>query len=373
MADFTVQTGRIKSTGLTMTASALKVGFAKYGIENVNSNLSFEIKQKTNIQRNLRTIVNDLNAIQKSISQANSTLQNAARYYENAEKENCSRYNLSKFSIGIANLIPGIIFNHFPPANIHPIVDWFHGHIFPSSWVIGPGGNIHWNHVTNLLFAGGISASGVMTFLKSGASGKAYANWKDGIGAEGEANFTAISGKGSVKGPYGIKADGSFDIGNASAKGKCKASLYDADGKLNPNAEISAEAKVSAAKGAINAKWGKANVGASGEALTAKAEASAKVSASGVSAKAGAEAYLAKGEVHGGFSFLGIKVNASASGGIGGVGASAEFKAGADGKVKIGAGLGFLAGGSGSVEIDFSGFKMPKIEAPSWMKNIKLF
>ena len=372
MADFTVRTGKIKSTGLTLATSALKVGFAKHGVENVNSRLSFQIKQKSNIQNNLRIIANDLNSIQKSINRANTALQDVARWYENAEKENITRFLLSQIALSFSVHMPGYIAPLAPHIN-QTVFDWFHDHFYQSSWLIGPHGKINWKHFNSLVFAGGISSTGALNFLKFRTSGKAYANWKDGIGAEGEANFTAISGKGSVKGPFGINADGSFDIGNASAKGKFKASLYDANGRLNPNAEISAEAKASVAKGAINAKWGKANVGASGEVLTANAGASAKASASGVSAKVGAEAYLAKGEVHGGFSFMGIKVNTSASGGVGGVGANAEFKAGADGKVKVGAGLGFLAGGSASVEIDFSGFKLPKIEPPDWMKNIKLF
>ena len=165
MADFTVHTGRLRTAGFNMVMLALKVGMAKSRVESVSSSLSFEIKQKSNIQKNLRTIVNDLNAIQKSIIQANSTLQDAARYYENAEKENSTRFALSQLLAGFSGGIPGLV-PPFVPGNFQPIFNWFHDHFHPSTWIIGPGGHINWNHIPGLIFAGGISATGAMSFFK---------------------------------------------------------------------------------------------------------------------------------------------------------------------------------------------------------------
>jgi hypothetical protein len=78
----------------------------------------------------------------------------------------------------------------------------------------------------------------------------------------------------------------------------------------------------------------------------------------GVQGEVKAGGYVAQGEVSGGFTIMGIKVNGSIGGGVGG----AEFKAGGSittGGVSGKAGIGALLGVDIGFSIDWSGFKWP--------------
>lgn len=90
------------------------------------------------------------------------------------------------------------------------------------------------------------------------------------------------------------------------------------------------------------------------EALTAGAEAGITLDENGVKAKVGAEAYLAKGEISGGLTLLGVKIDASLEAKAGGAGAKAGGGVGLT-SVEGELGLGFGVGLSAKVKVDWSG------------------
>ena len=174
-------------------------------------------------------------------------------------------------------------------------------------------------------------------------------------GAEGKASGSLAKGK--VEGDYGVlHGDAKAELGTGAVSGKINATLMK-DGKFRPQVAGEAAAKAAVASGEANVraggKYNNVHGNASGDLLVAEAKAKVHAGAGGVGATVEAGAYAAKGKVKGGFSFLGIKVDASVEGGAGGAGVAAGF--GVDKKKisgKIGAGLG--VGGGVEVSIDFS-------------------
>lgn len=88
MADFTVFTNKLNSSSIDIKNLSGSVNREKNRVDMVNSSLSFEVKQKSNISKNLRTISADLSAISVSLKSASSVLNNAVRYYNKTEQEN---------------------------------------------------------------------------------------------------------------------------------------------------------------------------------------------------------------------------------------------------------------------------------------------
>ena len=176
--------------------------------------------------------------------------------------------------------------------------------------------------------------------------------------------------KGSISGKSEY-AKGSLEatLGKLSASGKIKASIFE-DGKLRPGLLAQAKAGGSVLYGEANGQLGtdKYNIHtkAKGDLLTGEASASAgvgviekedsngnKSTTVGLKAKAGAEAYLAKGEVSGGFTIGGVKIDVSVGAKAGGAGAKAGGELTAGGaSVDLGAGLGL--GGELGVAVDWS-------------------
>lgn len=88
--------------------------------------------------------------------------------------------------------------------------------------------------------------------------------------------------------------------------------------------------------------------------LTAKSEATFEVGNEGMEAKLGAEAYAATGEILGGITFWGVKVDLSLEGKVGGVGGAAGIAAkptSIEGEIAAGLGLGVGA----KLKVDWSG------------------
>ena len=175
---------------------------------------------------------------------------------------------------------------------------------------------------------------------------------------------------GEASGDLGLlhgKAEGAFLTGCAS--GAIGATLYQ-DGKLNPTLYAKASVEGEVLKGKAEAHFGSddynEHVSAEGKVLEAKAGAEGGIGAvsftdnagntqSGYGAygKVGAEAYVAKGEIKGGYTIAGIKIDVSIGGGIGGASATvggAVTTTGASGKI----GLGVVAGLELGIDIDWS-------------------
>ena len=147
------------------------------------------------------------------------------------------------------------------------------------------------------------------------------------------------------------------------------------DGELSPQITAKVKAGVNAAEGSFSTTTGNDNINyhASGHGKVLSAEASGEASLGkivstdasgnqtvsyGVKAEAGAEAYLAQGEISGGFSLFGVKVDLGLGGKAGGAGVKAGGSITTNGvEGSIGAGLGL--GADISLKIDWSGFRWP--------------
>ncbi len=189
-----------------------------------------------------------------------------------------------------------------------------------------------------------------------------------GVGIKGEGHLAS----GKLEGHIGYaKGEVEGNVGNISASGEIGATLYE-DGKLQPQIKAELKGEVSAAEGSAELQFGSddfnRHVKASGKVLGAEAGVKGGVGfiedkdgkkVFGVQAEASAEAYLAEGEVSGGITLFGIKIDASISGKAGGAGVKAGGSATASGvSGEIGAGLGLGLGLK--LSIDWSDFKLPK-------------
>lgn len=212
-----------------------------------------------------------------------------------------------------------------------------------------------------------------------------------GVYVGGAASGEVLGVSASIK-PYakGSEEEGK-DAGSASLGGKAEVEVYGAKGKLEGDAgivhgDVEGKAVVGAvsgtlgvslfsngtsglgvevgakAEGSVLSAEGNLRVGAEdynvhakakGKVLDAKAEAKLKAGAEGLEAKVGAEAYVATGELSGGLTILGVKIDATVEGKVGGaggkVGASVE-PAAVEGEV----GAGLLLGAGIKVKVDWS-------------------
>ena len=196
----------------------------------------------------------------------------------------------------------------------------------------------------------------------------------------------SVSGKGNVAtgklaGSYGyLHGDAEASAGAVSGKLGANVTLYE-DGKLRPHIEAGGKVTADAAKGSASATVGTdeydVHVKADGELGHAEAKGQFragiiekedangnKTTERGVGMEFGAEAYLAKGTLSGGVNVMGVKVDLSVEGKVGGAGATADAQV-ASGGLSAGLGLGALLGLGVNVTVDWSGFKWP------WAKDDK--
>ncbi len=195
-----------------------------------------------------------------------------------------------------------------------------------------------------------------------GASAEAEAKleaWKASAkAAVSIAGLNAAIEQTSLWGLQQFKAEGSILSAKADAKTKITLS----------GIQASASASASAAEGSVEKKIGieSYNVHGKVEGYVAGAKVKAKAGAGiydkdgktqvGVYAEAKAEAYLAEGEVKGGITILGIKIDGKAGGGIG---IGGEAKAEISGKsFTIGAGIAAGLGLKGEIKVDWSDFRL---------------
>ena len=201
---------------------------------------------------------------------------------------------------------------------------------------------------------------GKLTVLGLSAKAKAELEpWK----ASGEASVSAAVLGGAVTqtsiwGLQEFKAKGQVLGGEAKVKGQ--ATLTGISGKAEANAAV--------VKGSVENRIGLENYNVHGKAegyvIGAAAGASGGIGVYdkdgktqfGIHAKGEAEAYLTKGEVKGGFTLGGVKVDAKVGGGIG-AGAKAKFEFSSK-SITIGAGAAAILGIEGEVTVDWSNFKL---------------
>lgn len=194
------------------------------------------------------------------------------------------------------------------------------------------------------------------------------------FGAEGEVHLAKGKITQDINGVLHREINGT--VGQVSAEGTAGLTLYK-DGKLSPALQAKLKVEAVAAKGSIEDRIGTEDYNyhtkASGSVGVASAEATAGIgritykdangtehTAWGAQGKVGAEAYLAEGKVSGGFTIMGIKIDAGVSGKLGGAGASAGGQvttSGVSGKLDLGLGAGLGV----DISVDWSGFKPPKL------------
>lgn len=211
-------------------------------------------------------------------------------------------------------------------------------------------------------------ASGSLGYASADASAEAGL-MKDGefsphARAEANAEAGVAKGSASIEGKYGDAAlTGSFL--SAGAHAGISLDMTDENGNFNPSFSAEAEAKASVLSGQMEGKLGNDQFnmhgGAAGDLVGAGANAGIAISAEEIKMEAGAEAYLAKGEVTGGFSLFGIKIDTTLEGKAGAVGGSVGFDKTAT-SVEIGAGLSALLGVGIDVAIDWSEFELPEFD-----------
>ena len=248
--------------------------------------------------------------------------------------------------------------------------------------------------VSGSVFSMNRSASGTLlgggagmseTFSALGYSGKVkhVAEWtpKDGnmtLMASAEGN--AYLGQYEFEGHTGIFSNSiKASVGNVGASGAVGMTLME-NGRFSPSVSAKVKAEASVAKGEASYQVGSDQYNyhgkVSGTLLGAEAEAKAglgmityedgngnKVTAFGAEGKVGAEAYVAEGKASGGFTFLGIKVDATVSGKLGGAGVSAGGRI-VNGSAEGEIGLGLGAGAGLKISVDWTGFEWPKIKWP---------
>lgn len=197
---------------------------------------------------------------------------------------------------------------------------------------------------------------------------------------KGEISGEGHVAKGSVEGNIGVvSGEASVTAGVISGSGSVGISLYD-DGEFAPVVEAGAEVKVKGIDEKVGVKIGNdeydGHVGAEATVGSAKAGADAgigkvsyknskgkEIKGYGAKAKVKAEAYAAEGSVSGGVKIMGIEITGSIGGkaGGGGIGAEGGISTGGIGG-SITAGV--LLGAEIGLDIDWSGFKMPKFKLP---------
>ncbi len=200
---------------------------------------------------------------------------------------------------------------------------------------------------------------------------------KDSSTFGGTAELELYGAKGKLEGSYGLLAgDTEIKALVGALSGSLGASLV-SGGTLSPSAEASAAAEGSVLASQTNISLGDdetdLHASAEGKALTAEAEAKISAGTQGVEARLGAEAYAVTGELSGGFTMLGVKVDASVEAKAAGAGAKLGGKldaSSAEGELAVGYGLGLGA----KVKVDWSG----AIEAlglgedwSSWWENLR--
>jgi len=382
-----VATIRINVSGVMNNSPSInnsigKVSSAKNGIASLCWQIDDRIKSRKNIASRLNNVIQSLENIESQMQQMKSVVENGAGQYHSTDKNILFNYgNIEKLvgfgrPVGLAGFfIDNVSTKTINNSALHKAsidnqesnkdknnVSMFSGKVEKSGSILG------------INAAGSAEGDLIGGSVETSAKAKFDIKGKE-IGAELKAEMEGHLAKGKVAGNIGVLS-GSLETSlvNASASGSIGATLFK-KGKFIPSLTAKLEAEVSAAKGEAEAKIGNdtidAHVNASGSVLEAKAEAELGVGkvalkndkkkdivGYGIVGKVGAEAYAAEGEVSGGLTIFGIKVDASVEGKAGGAGIEAEggvTTGGVGGKIGLGLGL----GAGLSINVDWSDFKLP--------------
>ena len=200
---------------------------------------------------------------------------------------------------------------------------------------------------------------GLSLVLKPYGKGSKKTSEKDGSsGLGGEVELEVYGAKGKAQGTFGlIDTDSEVKGLVGTISGTLGASLFSKNG-LSPSLEAGGKLEGSVLASETNMSLGTEgydiHATAQGNALTAASEAKVHMGVDGMEARVGAEAYAATGELTGGLTLFGVKVDASVEGKAAGAGAKAGGKietSSAEGELGIGLGVGLGV----KVKVDWSG------------------
>lgn len=383
MAEIEVYPGKLKETAALFIGTKKYLDICKDSVENVSRNLngicgsSYVI-----ISNNIGKVTTSLEGTSAALKSMKTELEAIAKEYSETEKKVVREY--------------AKIYVHYEgeqsTGNTSATVEVDADN--PNKKVVGAGASASvWNGTYEVDIEDGLfTHSGEATAL--GAEAKAKAGYDANYGnleayATADASAYALKGECTQTMLGGLaKYEAKGEVLSASGNAKAYASLSH-NGIISPSAGAEAKASASVLKGEAEKRLGsdKNNVklGAEGAVLTAAASAGVTVGAIqngsagdhnqkgsnvagtwvdvdkqdrgvayGVSAKAEAGAYIAKGEVKGGFSILGIEFEGSLGGKIG-AGAEVGGSITTD-FIDISAGISAILGVDVEVKIDWSNF-----------------
>lgn len=349
-------------------------------LSRIYSSLDWQVKSKASISNYIKRMSSNFDKVETALKKHGSFLEEARTLYAEAENQKAEaelRFSGTEKSSSGGGTFAGTS-GDSGVSNGEPEKSWFEKFFFGD--LKGEGsllkGESHGESdifgsdaagtLTGALFYGQYSVKNKMSFKLKDENG----NWDlKSFGFVSKLKATGALAKGEAKGNIG-KLSGALEgsLLTGAVSGEVKATIYD-DGKINPSVKAGVKGSVSAAKGSAEVAYGDKNydVHGSAEGDLLHAEAEAEVGAGylgkdddgnsryGVSAKAGAMASVAEGKVKGGFTFLGIKVNAGVKGYAGAVGVEAGGSITTNGVKASFAGAAAIGGGI-DIEVDWSGF-----------------
>ena len=360
MAEIEVYPGKLKETAALFTGPKNCLDLYRGNVETVSKNLNGICGSAyVIIAKNIGKVTASMEDASTALKSMKTELEAIAKEYSETEKKVVREYTK--------------IFVHYEAGqsvgNASATVDVDVND--PNKKVASAGAGVSaWNMTHAIDIEDGLyTSTTTASALGAEANAKAgydttYGNMEAYATADASAYvFKAENTKTVLDGLGKYEAKG--EVLSASGNAKAYASLSH-NGVTVPSAGVEAEVSASVLKGEAEGRLGsdKNNVklGAEGALLTAGAEAGAQIGAIqedgeisyGVSAKVEAGAYLAKGEVKGGFSILGIEFEGSVGGKIG-AGVEAGGSLTSD-SLNLSAGVAAFLGADVEVTIDWSNF-----------------
>ncbi|MCR4596555.1 MAG: hypothetical protein K5673_07210 [Lachnospiraceae bacterium] len=365
-------------------------------IREVERDLRYDFSHYSGVLESLDICASNIKRNQNAIFRYSSLGRRSALYYERAEESVINNMNDSLFAFFINswhNLVDRILYwgihsNSFPrkaglynpPVSVGSVatglgiysilpyndskedklsISWrggkFSDHTEINGMDVGQDGEYHIAHLTSK------TKKGANWDIDKGQAKVEYSN---------TTKFSAIDGK--LTSNVGLlKSELEGSVGNVAATGAVGLTLF-SDGKFTPSVYGKVKAKANVAEGSVTDTFGtddyNVHAKAEGTLLGAEAQAEAQVGRIvddetgevkwGAKGKAGAEAYVAQGELSGGFTLFGIKVDATVEGKLGGAGVKAGGEVTTN-AVEGELGLGLLAGLGIKVKVDWSKAKWP--------------
>lgn len=345
MGEVEVKLDKLKAGVGVLENCARAIDGKRNEIESIALNLSLPRESAAQMKKQLRRLSDQAQTCKNQTNALKDALSNIKSQYEITEKEIIGK-NINRATYS------------FSDTNAHADIKTG---ISGSAKTDISGSVFNISGKTTGAFGEASAGASFLTAMASASTHGEITKNKISGEAKVEGSAALFKGQASVGGKYG-EASVNAEIFSAAVSASTSGAIEYKNGKLSAKAEVSAGASVSAASGKAEGRLGtedfNAHGKASGSLLGAGAQAKAGVSVDSfgnfsAKAEAGAEAFLAKGEVSGGFTLFGIKVEVGGEAGIG-VQAKAKGEVSSSG-LAANLGLGPIGG---KVKIDWSGFNL---------------